>query len=283
MRIGAHMSIAGGLHNALLAGREYGFDTIQIFVKNQRQWSAKRLRRDEVEVFHETQEATGIAPVVAHNTYLINLASPDSALREKSIRALTAEVKRADRLHIPLLVIHPGAHGGAGEEAGIRRIARALDRVYRGAEDASVRIALETTAGQGTGIGHRFEQLRRILDLVEDPDRLRVCFDTCHAFAAGYDFRDATAYVETFTAFDRIVGLDRLAVFHFNDALHPLGRRKDRHAHIGEGHLGDEAFRLILRDPRFREVPKIFETPKLRDGVDMDRVNFERLKRLAGG
>lgn len=281
MLIGAHMSIAGGLHNALLAGRENGFDTIQIFVKNQRQWSAKRLTREAVDTFLHTRQETAIASVVAHNTYLINVASPNPALREKSIRALTSEVKRTGRIHIPLLVMHPGAHGGAGEEKGIRRIARALDRVHGAMEETGVRIALEVTAGQGNSIGSRFEHIRDILGGVKNPDRLRVCFDTCHAFAAGYDFRTRKTFEETFSAFDRTIGLDRLAVFHLNDALQPLGSRRDRHAHIGEGHLGERAFRLLMRDPRFRNIPKILETPKVRDGVDMDRVNAERLRRLA--
>lgn len=276
------MSIAGSLASAVAAGRAQGFDTIQIFLKNQRQWAAGRLGRAEAGAFRAAQARSGIDPVVAHASYLPNLASPRTALRERSVRALAVEVKRAGRLGIPILVLHPGSHGGAGVEAGVERIARGLDRVFRAAGDATVRIALETTAGQGASVGHRFEHLRSIVDASGHPERLAVCFDTCHAFAAGYDLRTAASWRATFEAFDRIVGLDRLALFHVNDALLPLGSRRDRHAHIGEGRIGDEGFRLLLRDERFRSLPKILETPKQRDGVAMDPVNAARLRRLAG-
>ena len=277
-RLGAHMSIAGGLCLALDRAREVDATALQIFVKSSRQWSAKPLGAAEAAEFREALEESGLRRfTTAHASYLINLASPRRDVRERSIRALADEVDRCGRLGVPALVLHPGSHLGAGEERGIDRVVRALDRVLgrggarrRDAPSSAVSILIENTAGQGSNLGSRFEHLGRILAGSRHRDRLGVCFDTCHALAAGYDFRDRRGYRKTLAEFDRRVGLEWLRAFHFNDSKHDLGSRKDRHEHIGDGHVGPEAFRLILNDRRFRELPMILETPKGGDsGADL--------------
>lgn len=269
-RLGAHMSIAGGLCRALDRAREVDATALQIFVKSSRQWSAKPLGGTAVAEFREALGGSGLRPfATAHASYLINLASPDRDGRERSIRALAEEVDRCARLGLPALVLHPGSHLDTGEDRGIDRVVRGLDRVLRrrgarrgGSSYSGVSILIENTAGQGSNLGARFEHLGRILAGSRHGDRLGVCFDTCHALAAGYEFRDRRAYHRMIEDFDRQVGLARLRAFHLNDSKHGLGSRRDRHEHIGEGHVGAEAFRLILNDRRFRELPMILETPK---------------------
>jgi deoxyribonuclease-4 len=278
---GAHMSIAGGCHNALLEAQAHGCSTVQLFTKNASQWLGKELTDADVATFRRTLKKSGLRQPTAHDSYLINLASPDEKLYRRSIEAFVDEMRRAERLGLRYLVTHPGAHMEAGEEAGLARIARALDEVHGRCPDFRVQVLLETTAGQGTTLGHRFEHLRRILELVRDPDRLGVCFDTCHVFAAGYALAPVKEYRATMRAFDRTVGLRRLRVFHVNDSLKPLGSRVDRHAHVGRGHLGLEPFRLLVNDRRFRSRPMILETPKEEaNESDMDAVNLAVLRGL---
>jgi deoxyribonuclease-4 len=280
---GAHMSVAGGYHNALLAARDYGCATVQLFTKNASQWAVKDLTADEVRTFRRTLRQTRLRFPMAHDSYLINLASPDEALYRRSLEALVVEMQRAERLGLRYMVAHPGAFLDSDEEAGLARVARAVDEVHARCAGFRVRLLLETTAGQGTSLGHRFEHLARVLALVAEPDRLGVCFDTCHVFAAGYALAPEREYRATMRAFDRAVGLKRLRAFHVNDSRKPLGSRVDRHAHIGQGCLGLEPFRLLVNDPRFRTRPMILETPKEEpEQPDMDAINLQVLRELAG-
>ena len=278
---GAHMSIAGGLHNALLAAEAHRCSTVQLFSKNASQWKAPELSADDVRLFRRHLRRTRLRQPIVHDSYLINLASPDEELYRRSLEAFIVELERAERLGCRYLVAHPGAFIDTDEETGLRRVAAALDEVHRRCPGFRVQVLLETTAGQGTTLGHRFEHLARILELVADPGRLGVCFDTCHVFAAGYALAPEKEYRATLRAFDRVVGLGRLRVFHVNDSLKPQGSRVDRHAHIGRGHLGLEPFRLLVNDPRFRNRPMVLETPKEEgDNEDMDAVNLAALRGL---
>jgi deoxyribonuclease-4 len=258
---GAHLSIAGGCHQALLAAEAHGMDTVQIFTKAPSQWAARALGDDEVRQFRRTLRQTRLRFPMAHDSYLINLASPDEGLYRRSLEAFLDEVRRAERLGLRYLVMHPGAHLDSGEDAGLARVAAALDEVHARCPDVRLRILIETTAGQGTALGRRFEHLARILSSVAQPRRLGVCFDTCHVFAAGYALAPGREYRATLAAFDRVVGLGRLRAFHVNDSLRPLGSRVDRHASVGHGELGPEPFCLLVNDRRFRGRPMILETP----------------------
>jgi deoxyribonuclease-4 len=300
------MSIAGGYHNALLLAQKYGCEAVQLFVsqpkvwpvtavparpkasrsgkvsaKTSTSWRARELTEDEVQIFQDTLHQIPIRQLLAHNSYLINLASPDEAVYRRSLEAFLVEVQRAERLGLAYLVTHPGAHVGSGEEAGLERVAAALNEVHRRCPNYRVQILLETTAGQGSCLGHRFEHLAQILARVAEPERLGVCLDTCHVFAAGYPLAPRKDYLTTLRTFDRLIGLDRLRAFHLNDSLKPLGSRVDRHAHIGRGYLGLEAFQLLVKDRRFRDRPMVLETPK-EDGdeTDMDAVNLATLRGL---
>ena len=268
MRLGAHMSIAGGVDKAVLRGQEIGCQAIQVFTKSNLRWMASPLKDETIERWYRNLEESGIAPVVAHDSYLINLASPDDALWQKSLDAFVLEMMRCDVLSIPYLVMHPGAHTGSGEKAGLRRIAQALDCAFEHVPDARVTVLLETTAGQGTSLGYRFEHLAQIMQLAAGGHRLGICFDTCHALAAGYEIRTSEGYEETFRQLDRIIGLERLQVFHANDSKRDLGSRVDRHEHIGQGYIGLEGFWMLLNDARFRQRPMLLETPK---GPDMQK------------
>jgi len=280
--LGAHMSIAGGLDKALSRARDVGCTAVQIFLRPNLNWRARPLTDDAARAFAAARKTTGIRAVVAHGCYLVNPASTDRTTRARSLKTLTDELCRAERLRLPSLIIHPGAHLGAGERAGLRRIARGIDRALRDSGTREVRLLLETTAGAGTVLGHRFEQLAEIIALSAFPERLAVCYDTCHAFAAGYDLRTRKAYRETMRTFDRVVGLDRLQCFHLNDAKRELGSRRDRHAHIGCGEIGEAGFGFIMKDRRFARVPKIIETPKTACGQrPWDEINLETLRRLA--
>jgi deoxyribonuclease-4 len=280
--LGAHMSIAGGVDLAVGRGADVGCDAIQIFTKSSNQWKAKPLAPEEVLRFKAGLVERKIAPAVAHDCYLINLASPDDTLYEKSIASFGEELDRCEILGVPYLVTHPGSHVGSGEEAGIARIAGALDRLLRDRPGQRVKVLLETTAGQGSSVGHKFEHLRAILDRLVSPERVGVCIDTCHVFAAGYDLRTEKGYHEVMTSFDRIVGLDRVRAFHLNDCKKDLGCRVDRHEQIGAGYLGADAFKWLMNDSRFDDVPMILETPKGADCAE-DRVNLALLRSLVDG
>ncbi len=277
--IGAHMSIAGGIHKAFDHATTAGCRTLQIFLKNSNQWRAKALTEDDLVLYRDAQKVSAISPVLAHSSYLINLATPDPELRERSLRALMVELQRANYLGVPSLVLHPGAHMGSGESEGIARIASAIDLALRDVPPP-VRILLETTAGQGSSIGHRFEHLAAILDRLQRADRVGFCVDTCHIFAAGYDIRTAEGYRATMRKFQRLMGCDLIFAFHLNDCLKPLGSRVDRHTHIGRGFIGLEAFRCLLNDRRFAGIPKILETPKGKDLAE-DIKNLAVLRSLA--
>ena len=255
VRLGSHMSIAGGLDRAPLRGKQVGCDTIQVFTKSNRQWRAKRISDQEVEAFKANLAATGIGPVVAHDCYLVNLAAPRRAVWKKSVAAFRVELERAERLGIPYLVAHPGSHAGAGEAEGMRRVAEALNVLHAALPGAGVRILLETTAGQGSSLGHRFEQLAAILAGVDQADRVGICLDTCHVFAAGYDIRTPDGYRKTVEDLDACLGLERLQAIHLNDSKGGLGSRVDRHEHIGKGRLGLAPFRRLLNDPASARGP----------------------------
>jgi deoxyribonuclease-4 len=245
------------------------------------QWIGRELGDEEVRLFRRTLRQTRLRCPTAHDCYLTNLASPNEALFRRSIATILFELQRAERLGLRYLVLHPGAHLDSGEEAGLARVAEALDEIHARAPDCRVRLLLETTAGQGSTLGHRFEHLARILERTSQPDRLGVCLDTCHVFAAGYALAPAAEYEATVRAFDRTIGLKRLCLFHVNDSRKPQGSRVDRHAHIGRGEMGLEPFRLLVNDQRFRNRPMILETPKEEgEASDMDTVNLATLRSL---
>lgn len=283
-RFGAHLSIAGGLHHALEAAANLDFDCVQIFTKNQQQWSAGPLSDEQVRLFRRTQRLTGIRPVIAHASYLPNLASPDSTARSRSIAAIVDELERCEALAVRHLVMHPGSHLGEGLDRGLRTVAASLDEIHRRAAGFAVRLILETTAGQGNSVGHEPWQLGRIIEQVAEPRRVGVCLDTCHLFAAGYDLADPGDYARLMAELAAEVGLARIKCIHMNDSKTPCGSRVDRHEHIGKGWMGLRAFAHVLNDRRLALVPKILETPKGTDerGTDLDKLNLRRLRRLMG-
>jgi deoxyribonuclease-4 len=275
------MSIAGGCDRAVRAAHDLKCETVQLFTKNNNQWRAQPLSTQQAAAFRSALAQTAITDPVAHTSYLINLGSPDDRLRAQSIDAMTVEVERCQLLGIPDLVVHPGAHMGEGERAGLARIARSLDEVHRRTQGMNVTIDLETTAGQGTNLGHRFEHLQWILERVAEPERLGVCGDTCHIFAAGYSLTTAEEYDETMDRLDRCIGLPRLRVWHLNDSLREQGSRVDRHAGIGLGRMGLAPFRHLVNDRRFQGLPMILETPKgIEKGENLDARNLRALRRL---
>jgi deoxyribonuclease-4 len=277
--LGAHMSIAGGVKMAIERALSIDCTAMQMFVKNNMQWFARPLTRDEIALFLEHQQRSELLSIFAHANYLINLAATNGQFHTNSIRSLSEELVRADRLELPFLVLHPGAHLGAGEEAGLDKIIKSIDRVFSGLPKVNTRIALETTAGQGSCLGNKFEHLAYIISRVREPQRLCVCLDTAHVFAAGYDISSEGSVRKTFREFDLVVGLDRLAAIHLNDSKTACGSRVDRHEHIGRGKIGLAAFRFIMRGRRFRKVPKILETPKGKE-LQEDVVNLKTLRRL---
>jgi deoxyribonuclease IV len=278
--LGAHMSIAGGLPNALVRGREVGCSAVQLFLKNQVQWAGRPLHADEVAEFKRQQTGTGIGPVFAHATYLVNLASPDETEWLRSVTAFHDELERAERLGLPFVVIHPGAHKGGGRSVGVRQIVRALDDLHARTAGYRVRIALENTAGAGTLLGARAEELGQIVRRVRRPERVALCLDTCHLFAAGYDIRTTRGLTDALARFDRAVGLERIVAFHLNDAKAELGSGLDRHEHIGRGRIGLTAFSRLLNDRRLAAVPMVIETPK---EDNWDRRNLRTLRGLRRG
>lgn len=276
--LGAHMPTAGGHHNAITDGVAIGCRSVQIFTASPRQWRAPSIKPEMAEKFKEVVAESGLTKIVAHDSYLINLAAePGSEVLEKSRAAFRGEIERAEALGVDFLVSHPGAHGGAGEEVGIARLIESLDIIHAQTPGMKVRTALETTAGQGTYLGGRFEHLARIIQGVQNPERLAVCLDTCHIFAVGYDIRTPETYAETMQLFDEVIGLEWLQVIHANDSQRAFGSHADRHAHIGEGEIGLEAFRLLVNDPRLVGLPIIVETP---DSETMHEVNVKRLHDL---
>ena len=280
-KFGAHLSMAGGHDRAVREAHSLGMDALQVFTKSNNQWRAAPLTEAHIAAWKTALAETGITGPVAHASYLINLASPDDVLWEKSIAGLVVEIERGEALGINDLVMHPGAHVGSGEEVGLARVAAGLDEVHRRTKGIDLRVALETTAGQGSCLGHRFEHLGRIIDLVAKPERLSVCGDTCHIFAAGYPLGTPAEYDESMAALVAAVGPGRVRVWHLNDSQKPLGSRVDRHAGIGAGHLGIEPFRHLVNDVRFTEVPMILETPKgEQDGANLDSINLARLRGL---
>lgn len=275
--LGAHVSISGGVEKSFSRGEELGCDTIQIFSKNQRQWKVSPLSEESLEAFQEAFQKSQIQQVVIHDSYLINLASPDHDGLKKSRDAFLDEMVRADQLSVPYLVFHPGSHMKTGEEEGIHRIAESLNWVLDNHSEGKVCLLLETTAGQGDHLGYRFEQLEKIISLVDAKVRIGVCYDTAHSFEAGYDIRTKKEYEQTFFHFDNVVGLDRIEVFHLNDSKSDLGSRIDRHEQIGLGMLGLDAFRFLVNDIRFRNHPMILETP---EGEVYYKKNLELLRSL---
>ena len=277
-RLGAHMSIAGGLHLALERGRAVGCSVVQLFVKNQVQWVARPLTDEEIRRFKRAQRATGITVVFAHSTYLINLATPAEADWRRAVDAFADELERAEALGLRFAVIHPGSHKGSGLDAGISRIVRALDELATRTRGYRVKVALENTAGAGHTVGARFEELQAIMERVSVPERLGICLDTCHLFAAGYDIRTPAGYARTLETCETTVGARSILAFHLNDAKAPLGSGLDRHEHIGKGRIGLGAFRRLLNDRRFARVPMVLETPKDNDAADVR--NLKTLRRL---
>jgi len=277
--LGAHVSIAGGVSQSLARGRQIGCDCIQIFTKGSRQWASKPYSGEEIEAFKSAQAETGIKMVVAHDSYLLNLGAPDDKLRKRSVEGLIDELERCESLAVPFLIAHPGAHVGSGEDAGITTVARSIDEAHKSCAGLKTRVALEITAGQGSNLGYSFAQMERIFDAVKENDRLRLCFDTEHAFAAGYDLRSVEGYERTFTELDEHVGIKRVVAFHLNDSLKPFHSRVDRHQHIGKGYLGVEPFDRLLHDPRFIGIPMCLETepgPDMKD-IAEDLVTLRNL------
>jgi len=278
---GSHLSIAGGMHNALIAAEGYGMETVQVFTKNQQQWVALPLAEGAVTEWKTHCKRLRFKQTVSHDSYLINLASPDEALRQKSILLFVEELRRCVTLGIPLLVTHPGAHMGEGEPAGLARVAQSLDQVHEIVPADGVLTCLEITAGQGTSLGYQLEHLAEIIAQVKSPERLGVCLDTAHLFAAGYDFR-GRHYAKFRKQIESTVGISRVKVLHLNDSKKDLGSRVDRHEHIGKGTIGLDGFRPFVRDKAFKRIPKILETPKAKsdDGREWDAINLETLRSL---
>jgi deoxyribonuclease-4 len=277
--LGAHMSISGGLHLAPERGRAAGCSVIQVFTQNANQWRGKMPTDSDVALFREKWAESGLRDIVSHDIYLVNLAAAPGDVRDKSLVAFREEMERCARLGIDKIVMHPGSHVGAGEDAGLERIIEAFDQLFTAVPDYTGRVLLENTAGQGTNLGYRFAHLQAIIDGSRFPERFGVCFDTCHGVAAGYELHTPEGYVAAFAEFDRLVGIHRLACFHLNDSKKGLGSHVDRHEHIGKGELGLEPFRMLLNDPRFKSVPKILETPK-GDNDEMDAINLSVLRGL---
>jgi deoxyribonuclease IV len=280
MYIGAHLSISKGLHNALYKAEEYSCNAVQLFTKNSQTWKERNISDDEIKLFNTAKEKTGITEIASHTSYLINLASPDKKKNHISKEALYNEIIRSSNLGIKYVILHPGSHMGKGEKAGIQLIIENIKKIFEKLPETNNRLLFETTAGQGTGLGHTFEQIRDIIQGIDMSDKIGICLDTCHIFAAGYDIKDEDAYLKTFESFNNIIGIENLYLIHLNDSKKMLGSKVDRHEHIGEGFIGIDAFKYIMNDSKLFHVPKILETPKIKDGKDMDIVNLKRLINL---
>lgn len=279
--LGAHMSIAGGYFKAIDAATAAGCDCVQIFTKNNNQWRAKPITDEESQLFSVRMGESKLTHCLSHSSYLLNLATADPQLWTKSLEGLIEELRRAEKLGIPFVVVHPGACVGCTEESGVAAVVKAVKEALRGTSDCRCGVLLETTAGQGTSLGHTFEQLAAILAGIGSTKRVDVCVDTCHLFVAGYPLSDRRDYLATFRKFDQVIGLDRIRASHLNDSKKDLGSRVDRHEHIGRGKIGVEAFRHLLNDRRFRDVPMYLETEKgQEDGEDLDVINLRTLRGL---
>lgn len=279
-RLGAHMSIAGGFDLAIERGLKVGCQTVQIFSKSNNQWAAPPIPESKAEQFKQAVRTSGIGPVFAHDAYLINVGSPDPQLHAKSKQALKVEVERAAALGLAFVVMHPGSHTGSGEEVALKKIAGTVAWVIGQTIDSPVKILYENAAGQGSAVGHRFEHLAALLKGTGHPDRIGICLDTCHLFAAGYDLRTKAAYEKTFSEFDRIVGLKHVEAIHLNDSKKDLDSRVDRHEHIGKGMIGLTGFRLLVNDPRLKHLPMVLETPKDEKTLAEDKMNLKVLRGL---
>ncbi|MHB1688967.1 MAG: deoxyribonuclease IV [Ignavibacteriaceae bacterium] len=266
--LGAHTSTQGGVAASVDLAEKLKFSAMQIFTKNNNRWTAKPFDEKEILSYKTKLKASGIQFVVSHDSYLINLCAINEEILKKSREAFLDELIRCEQLEIPYLNFHPGAHGGAGEETGIKLIAESLNIVHGKTKGYKVSSMIEATAGQGTALGYTFEQLKEIIDLVDDKDRMSVCIDTAHIFAAGYDIKNKNTFEQVIKDFDSIVGLDRLKCIHMNDSKKDLGSRVDRHEHIGKGFIGKEGFRNIMNDKRLERIPKILETPKGKEQLE---------------
>jgi len=277
MILGAHVSIAGGLQNAPRNGKSLGCESIQIFTRNQRQWKVKSLETHEIQSFRNEMDVSNIQIATAHASYLINLGSPEESILIRSREAFCQEFRRCEELGITYLIVHPGAHVGSGEKSGLKTIAESLNFILEREQDYQTQILLETTAGQGSQLGHRFEHLAEILLQLKEPNQVGICIDTCHIFAAGYDFRTRQGFFHTLEELEKVIGLAKVKAFHLNDSKRELGSRVDRHDHIGEGCIGLEAFRLLVNEKCFDELPMILETP---GGEEHYRDNLENIRNL---
>ena len=276
--LGAHLSIAKGLHNALYRAQALDCNALQIFTKNSNAWKEKIVSGKEIDLFKEAISKTGIKEIASHTSYLINMAAVDPKKHARSCDALQKEIERSSALKIPYIVLHPGSHMGEGENTGINQISESINKIFDKTPGGGTRLLLETTAGQGTSLGHKFEQISEIIEKIENKTRVGVCVDTCHIFTAGYDIRTEESYGRTMNDLDSIIGLENIFLFHLNDSKKCLGTRVDRHEHIGQGEIGIRAFELLINDERFFKVPKILETPKGEDGDESDLLNLKRLK-----
>ena len=277
--LGAHTSIAGGISNAISLAVKLKFDAMQIFSKNNNRWYANPLTENEIQTFKSKLSQSGIKFIVVHDSYLINLCSPVEELLKKSRKSFIDELNRCEQLGIPYLNFHPGSHGGAGEEEGLKRLAESLNIIHEKTNYLHVSSMIELTAGQGTALGYRFEHIRKIIDNVDDKSRLSVCIDTAHVYAAGYNIKNADSYEKVMMEFDDTIGFEMLKCFHMNDSKKELGSRVDRHTHIGKGFIGKEGFHNIMNDKRFETIPKILETPKGKEQLE-DKKNLAVLKNL---
>jgi deoxyribonuclease-4 len=274
--LGAHTSTSGGVLQAVVRAQACGFTAAQIFVKNNKQWFAPPLAPSEIEEFRAARQASGIF-FFAHNSYLVNLGSQDAEMFSTSVKSMTAELERAEALGLPFIVMHPGSHGGAGEEAGLRRITEGLDQIVRNTSGFHCRMALEVTAGQGKALGYRLKHLSWLMENVSNEKRFGTCLDTAHLYAAGYNVRTREGYEETMAEVKKLLGLKRVLGLHLNDSKVPLGKRVDRHEHLGLGEIGLDCFKWIVQDPRWASTPKVLETPKSEDMHE----DVENLTKLA--
>jgi deoxyribonuclease-4 len=277
--LGAHMSVSGGVHKAVDRATSIGCTALQVFTKNNNQWHAAPLSEEDIQNYKRKIADASIAPVVAHDSYLINLCATNPDILKKSREAFIDELSRCEQLGIQLLNFHPGAHMGSGEEEGIKRIIESLNIAHERTKGFKVLSVVEATAGQGTAVGYKFEHLEKIINGVDETKRMAVCIDTCHIFAAGYELRNEVGYEKTFQEFERIVGMKRLAAFHCNDSKKDFGSHVDRHEHIGKGMIGLDGFSFLMNDERFANIPKILETPKS-DDLHEDVENMRALKSL---
>jgi len=278
--LGAHMSTAGGVETAIDRAKKLDLESLQIFTKNNNQWKGKPLSEESIKKFKDGVKEAGIKVTNAHDSYLINLCSPKEDVSKKSFDAFIDEMERAEQLELDYLVMHPGSHLKEGEEIGLKKISKAFNSILKETKGYKTIILLETTAGQGTNLGYKFEHLKTIIDNISEPERMGVCLDTCHVFAAGYKITTKSGYEETMYQFDKLVGIDKLRMFHMNDSKTPFGSRVDRHEHIGVGNIGKNAFKFILNDPRFADRAMVLETPKGDDFVKNDLRNLNLLRSM---